>query len=501
MADICMLVEGAYPYVTGGVSSWLHALMTNLPQLSFALVHVGARPEPDRKARYRLPDNVVSFHEIFTGDFSHIKKPFMTKLRSRVNKNELEVLHQAIALARPYDRARVYKILAKPELAGLTAADLLCSSEGWDLMIWLYKMYAAHESFTNFFWTFRQTYLPILNIAEARLPKAHVYHAVSTGFCGLLGGLAKIRHGRPFLVTEHGIYTRERDIEIAQSRWLETLAEEQTAQLRRMNFFQEWWLNIYRFMERMSYDVADAVISVSGVNQQYQQTHGAAQHKLQLIPNGINIAQLDGIRLKHPTNSDHFVVGFVGRIVSIKDVKTLICALKIASQTIPHLQAYFVGPTDEEETYYQECQRLVALLNLENIICFTGPADVKAYYRRIDTLVLTSLSEGQPLVILEGNSAGIPVIATDVGACRELLLGITPEDQALGPSGLITPVASPQETANAIIKLWQDKNMRLQMGRAGQERVRRFYSQEQLYRTYLDLYQNYIGQSQREKVR
>ena len=251
----------------------------------------------------------------------------------------------------------------------------------------------------------------------------------------------------------------------------------------------------------MTYDVADAVISISGVNQPYQQAHGAAKHKLSLIPNGINIEQLDGMRLKYAEYSDHFVVGFVGRIVSIKDVKTLICALKIASKVIPHLQAYFVGPTDEEESYYQECQRLVALLNLEHIICFTGPADVKIYYQRIDVLVLTSLSEGQPLVILEGNCAGIPVIATDVGACRELLLGITPEDQALGPSGLLTPVASPQETAHAMITLWQDKNMRLQMGQAGQERVRRFYRQEQLYKTYMGLYRGYIEQNQQEKVR
>jgi len=79
-------------------------------------------------------------------------------------------------------------------------------------------------------------------------------------------------------------------------------------------------------------------------------------------------------------------------------------------------------------------------------------ADVKKYYSQIDVLVLTSLSEGQPLVILEGNCAGVPVVATDVGACRELLMGVSPEDQALGASGLITPVTSPQKTAAAIIQ-------------------------------------------------
>ena len=83
------------------------------------------------------------------------------------------------------------------------------------------------------------------------------------------------------------------------------------------------------------------------------------------------------------------------------------------------------------------------------------------------------------------------MVATDVGACRELLVGVSQEDQALGESGLVTPVASPDATARAMIRLWQDRDVRLRMGRAGQERVRRYYQQEQLYRSYSDLYQEH----------
>ena len=135
------------------------------------------------------------------------------------------------------------------------------------------------------------------------------------------------------------------------------------------------------------------------------------------------------------------------------------------------------------------------MLDLESVAHFTGSADVRIYYSQLDVLVLTSLSEGQPLVVLEGNCAGIPVIATDVGACRELLMGISIEDRALGDSGIITPVASPNETARAIIRLWHDEGLRLRMGRAGQKRTERFYRQEQLYSTYNNLYQHYIAQN------
>ena len=123
------------------------------------------------------------------------------------------------------------------------------------------------------------------------------------------------------------------------------------------------------------------------------------------------------------------------------------------------------------------------------------PDAPRDYYRTLDVVVLTSLSEAQPLVILEANCAGVPIISSDVGACRELLDGNTPEDQALGPSGLITAVRRPEGTADALVRLWQDEPLRQQMARAGQARVREFYREEQLYATYRDLYRHYRDRS------
>ena len=489
MSDVCLLVEGAYPYVRGGVSNWLHDLVKHLPDLSFALVHVGARPDPGRKVLYELPPNVVEFHEIFLNDAARVRMPQRHRQRL-ASWSHFYVLHEAIAVGRPYDIRAFAALATRPGFAGLTASDLFYSRESWDQLIKLYQSHAPQESFVDFFWTFRFTYLPIFTILEAVLPAARVYHAVSTGFCGLLGALARIRSGRPFLVTEHGLYTREREIEIAQSSWMSQLAANPHQQNQRMGFFQQWWFNIYRFMEKITYDVADLLISITGVNQKYQLKRGVDARKTRVIPNGIDSEKL--AHLSEQKSPHSFLIGFIGRIVPIKDVKTFLRAVKIAHETIPNLEAYLVGPTEEDEQYFQECQRLVELLNLSAIVYFTGATDVKLYYSKLDIIVLTSLSEGQPLVILEASSARLPVVATEVGACRELLTGITPEDQALGESGLITPVASPQETANAIIQLWRDEELRARMGHAGQQRVQRFYTQEKLYSDYDELYRSYI---------
>jgi glycosyltransferase involved in cell wall biosynthesis len=103
-------------------------------------------------------------------------------------------------------------------------------------------------------------------------------------------------------------------------------------------------------------------------------------------------------------------------------------------------------------------------------------------------LVLTSLSEAQPLVILEANCAGVPAVASNVGACDELLFGRTPEDRALGPSGILTAVASPHETADAVVRLWRDPQLRRCMQLAGIRRVESFYRESDLLAAYRAIY-------------
>jgi glycosyltransferase involved in cell wall biosynthesis len=111
------------------------------------------------------------------------------------------------------------------------------------------------------------------------------------------------------------------------------------------------------------------------------------------------------------------------------------------------------------------------------------------YYPRIDVVVLTSLSEAQPYVILEANAAGVPVVATDVGACREMLEGRSPEDRRLGPSGLLTGVSHPEQTAEAVLQLLGEPRLWRAMSEAGRARVARFYDQSDLISQYLNLYE------------
>ena len=106
----------------------------------------------------------------------------------------------------------------------------------------------------------------------------------------------------------------------------------------------------------------------------------------------------------------------------------------------------------------------------------------------MDVLVLTSISEGQPLVILEGMSCGIPFVSTDVGSCKELLEG--KEEDKIGLSGIITPPVSPKETYKAIMKLFNDEDLRMNMRKNGRKRVGKYYTKELFINKYKELYRD-----------
>jgi glycosyltransferase involved in cell wall biosynthesis len=124
------------------------------------------------------------------------------------------------------------------------------------------------------------------------------------------------------------------------------------------------------------------------------------------------------------------------------------------------------------------------------VVTLVGKTDPRPYYETLDVSVLTSLSEGQPMVALESMACGIPVVSTDVGCCRELIDGRPGEDggYGLGPAGIVTALVDPQDTARALLELSGDPERRAAMGRSGRRRVEKYYRLDQVRKSYLDLY-------------
>jgi glycosyltransferase involved in cell wall biosynthesis len=227
--------------------------------------------------------------------------------------------------------------------------------------------------------------------------------------------------------------------------------------------------------------------------QKIQIALGAEAEKTRVLPNGVNVNVLKAT-MKNRAENQKPVISLIGRVVSIKDIKTFIRAIRITANHIPDVEGWVVGPTDEDKEYFTECKQMVESLGLVNNLKFLGFRNIKEILPRTSLLSLTSISEGMPLVILEGFAAGIPCVATDVGSCRNLIEGgLNDEDKGLGSAGAITSIATPGELAKHYIRFLTDEDAWDKASAVAQNRVEKYYNQEIFLKEYRDIYMNLIN--------
>lgn len=495
MSDVCLVLEGTYPYVTGGVSSWVHNLIRAMPQVRFSLMTILPTRSSFWRYKYEIPPNVVAISEVYIHDreLARSKRrstPFERELGWQLIADFYRSLPEQEYLLLP----DLLRMIGDPKTRVLSPEEIFYDRRTWKLLVEAYETKKIEDSFIDYFWTWRFSHLPLFRLADAAIPRAAVYHTISTGYAGLLAAIASLRSGAPLLLTEHGIYTNERRLEIEQARWIYEKKVDRTVITSDESPFKRIWTELFGHLSRICYQRCDEIITLFENNRRMQIADGADPARTRIIPNGINLGRFRPKTDYAPAGpSGAFRLGFVGRVVPIKDVKTFLRAAKIIRDRFPDTVFPIMGPTDEDEDYFRECQAMVAMLGLGENIEFTGRVDVTKEYPRLDAVILTSVSEAMPLAILEGNACGTPAVATDVGACSELVNGRLPEDVSLGPSGLVTPIADPEATAAAVIRLLESETLRERMGGAGIERVRRFYNESDLNFAYLDLYRRYIS--------
>lgn len=501
IADVCLILEGTYPYVQGGVSSWVHQILTELPDVTFALFFLGSTSDQVAKKRYTPPANVISLTEIFLFEQLPAAELAPNPLPA-AQRTAIYAALKSFYLA-PDDTARmaafwsVIDCLDAATAAGtpVTFGNLCRDEEAWALLLEVCQQVAPDESFIDFFWAVRFVHLPVWIALSSRqsVPPARMYHSVSTGYAGLLGAVAARRRRAPYLITEHGIYTKERIAEISQATWIYDPQSRYFDVGEGMGAFKQLWINLFMFLGEVSYSGAQRIVSLFEGNTYLQIEFGAEARRLEVIPNGIDPTKFDAAfrartaRLSAGLGAE-IVIGFIGRVVPIKDVKTLIRAARTIVGREPRAIFHIIGPTEEDPDYFEECKQMVTLMGLEKKVLFLGPKNVREILSGLDVCLLTSISEGLPLIILEAYAAGVPCVATDVGACREMIFGRTPEDKAIGRAGLLTKICSPLDTADAVLRVISSAENLLTMGQAGRIRAERHYRQTEIMGKYHAFY-------------
>jgi glycosyltransferase involved in cell wall biosynthesis len=239
------------------------------------------------------------------------------------------------------------------------------------------------------------------------------------------------------------------------------------------------FLRAYDALNRFLLCRADRVVAVSPAIAAGLIRQGVKASRLATIGNGLDAARF---QLPHREWEDApqgvRVVGIVGRLIREKGPYILLEAAARIIREIPGTLFVFVGDGPERA----ELERTAAQLGLSDHVRFAGERNsMPEVYASFDVFALPSFSEGMPMTVLEAMAAGLPIVATTVGAVPGLL-------EPAG-CGILCPPGDASALAAALLRVLQDPALAERLGIAAQQHLRAHYSAEAMARQYLALYE------------
>ncbi|MFD2356312.1 GT4 family glycosyltransferase PelF [Nonomuraea ferruginea] len=281
-------------------------------------------------------------------------------------------------------------------------------------------------------------------LAEPPL-RTDLTHVAMNGLSMLVAMTAKWQHGTPVVLSEHGVYLRE--------RYLQYVHEPVSHAVRVL------LLSFFRRLASAAYVAADRIAPHSSYNRRWQLHNGADPDRIRVMYNGVDP---DDFPLAE-TEPDEPTLVFMGRVDPLKDLHTLIRAFAIVHDKIPKAKLrIFGGVPAGNESYHQSCLELIGELDLEGAAVFEGRVStpVDAYHAG-SVVALTSISEGFPYTVVEAMACGRTVVCTNVGGVAE----------AVADAGLIVPPRDHVAAADAAVRLLQDAPLRRRLGAIARDRV------------------------------
>ncbi|MBT2504721.1 GT4 family glycosyltransferase PelF [Streptomyces sp. ISL-98] len=455
---VSMLTEGTYPHVQGGVSTWCDQLVRGMPEVDFHIVSLtGSGREP---VTWELPRNVYRHTTVplwgadgggGAGGGSGVRRIprlLVGRERRRFLAGYERFLLAVLDPAAGCDFGReLYALAALSRQGRLTTAMRSEAALRTLISVWTMRHLPTARAEPTLHDALTATDLleHLLRPLGAQVPPDSVAHAVSSGLATLPALAAKYFDGAPFLLTEHGIYLRERYLgyRSGAQRWP----------------VKALLLGFYRELNSLGYREADLITPCNQYNRRWEERGGAPADRIRTVYNGVDphLFPHAGAEPGIPT------LTWAGRIDPIKDLETLVRAYALARVRMPALRLRLFGGVPEGgEAYRTKLEKLAAELGVTDGITFEGRvADVARAYAAGHVVMLSSISEGFPFSIIEAMSCGRTTVSTDVGGVRE----------AVGDTGVVVPPREPEAMARAVLDLMGDDARRVELGQLARQRV------------------------------
>jgi glycosyltransferase involved in cell wall biosynthesis len=459
---VLLITEGTYPYAVGGVSSWCDLLVKSLTEFEWQVLPIIG---PHGKApNYGLPSHAreVGPIELWSEDL-----PKRRGWRASV-RNELPAVLAGSLIGWHGDTDALVDALVACRRSPAGVRDAFRSRRGWNGYLAALREILAErhddagappsldlvEAATLY-----QTLYWVARTAAVPTPPADVLHITAAGWAAVPALVHQALHGTPLILTEHGVYVREaylaaiRSGASAGSRFIST--------------------RLARGLARAAYDRADVVSPVTDANAFWEEGLGIDPAKIHVLYNGMK-APGDPT----PAPGTRTVVT-VGRIDPLKDVHTMLRVARETLTTVPDATFLHYGPvTEGEEAYGRSCRLLHERLGLGDSFRFMGrTTDPNGVVADADVVLMTSISEGLPMSILEAMGQGRPVVSTGVGGVPAVVKG----------SGFVAPPGDVLGLATATALLLKQPELARGLGLRGHRRLGRIFNEAACVDGYRDL--------------
>ncbi len=486
--DVMLILEGTYPFNGGGVSTWAHMLCNEVKNSNFTLYSINA--EFESKTKYKLSDNVTNliqvplwspmepqemidygkkYYKIISikekNDLNKINEVFIPIFQDLLrhifsDNRDVRAFDAVIKKMWNYFQKHDYKKTMKSEPVWKTFCYMVSdlNGEADNENVSLYDLTSGMR------WIYR--FLIPLSI---EVPRVDVSHLTLSGFPVIPALVLKYKYGTPMIVTEHGVFIRERLLAINSSEY--------------SFFLKKMLIKFSECVTELVYYKADKILSVNKFNIKWEKMYGADPEKIDIIYNGIDHEIFKP--LPKPAHlKDIPTVVAAARIFDLKDIVTMIKSCAVAKREIPNIQYLVYGDNTAVPEYTAECERLIAELDLKDNFKLAGYHEKPhQLFSEGDISILTSISEGFPYTVLESMSCGIPVVATDVGGVTEAL------DENCG---FICKPKDHEEIGKRVVELLNDKALRQKMGENARQKVIDNFTTDKFIKAYENVYHEVV---------
>ena len=472
--------EGTYPYVTGGVSTWADLLMKEIKNVDFTLIPILMHPFVTLK--FDIPSNVTEIINVplwgAEEPIEYIRKvkfsevyemKVMTQVNPQIEKLEpIMIMILDHIYKRKHDLEKLGEMIVEfyDYFHKFDYYETFRSQALWEIYRKYYLEYYADieedkPTVFDMIEGMRYLYRFFISLLPV-LPKADIYHSSAAAFCGLSCIVAKKKYGSKFLLTEHGVYIREQFL--AASRNLMPIRT------------KEFMMGLITLVSELNFHFADVVSPVCNYNARWEKKWGTDEKKIETIYNGIDISKFKNLGMaKEDTRP---LVVMVARIDPLKDIETYIRTAALVAKEIPDVLFKLYGPTLDKK-YYETCTDLVAELNVSYNFEFSGlTSSPEIAYNEGDVVMLTSISEAFPFVVIEAMACEKVVVSSDVGGTKEVLEGY----------GYVVKPKDYQEFADKTIEVLKNPEMAREMGLEARDKILTEFTIDDMVNNYSSLY-------------